>query len=73
MGSFWARTSLIHPALKEGLKFLCKTKYVLYSDCLPGAESFPDAEDSNKACLSHGYREGKLVNKGGLHVFTHEA
>jgi len=44
----------------------------LYSDCLPGTEPFPDAEDSNKTCLPHGYREGKLADYGGVHSFTCE-
>ena len=36
------------------------------------AEPFPDAEDSNKTCLSHGYREGKLTDYGGVHSFIYE-
>lgn len=51
---------------------LCAELCALYSDCLPVAEPFPDAEDPNKTCLSHGYREGKLVDYGGVHVFTYQ-
>ena len=41
---------------------LCTKLCALYSDCLSVAESFPDAEDPNKARLSLGYREGKTVD-----------
>ena len=51
---------------------LCAELCAMYSDCLPMAEPFPDAEDSNKTCLSHGYREGKLADYGGVHSFTYE-
>ena len=48
---------------------LCAEVCALYLDCIPVAEPFPNAEDSNKACLSLGDREGKLVDYGGFTRF----
>ena len=47
---------------------LCAELCALYPDCISGTEPFSDAEDPNKACLSHGYRQGKSIDYGGLHA-----
>lgn len=51
---------------------LCAELCALYPDCISGTEPFPDAEDPNKACLSHGYRQGKSVDYGGLQALSYE-